>query len=222
MELESHMGEARAGEVGREAVIDAFLVDDRMQLGLHAAHGIDLARKRWNEEGVHRGRAGDLEIDRNINRSGEFIDAANAEFGIEEQPLPVHGHHFDRDWLGLGGHLAVLIDTLQRAIGVETVGGNPGHGAEHQDDGDRSRPDNHFKASGVVPLGIIILGFPRFAILPCEEQCQGNDRDDDEQHQNRGRDDKVALLDGDVARRVHHHEVTAAEQQQSRDCQKGG
>ncbi|CFP66539.1 Uncharacterised protein [Bordetella pertussis] len=106
METKAHAGEAAAAVVGGQALVFAGVVDDRVQRGLHARHGVDLAGQRRHEERVHHRRGGDLELDGAVHRGRHFIDGGDALLGIDEQPFPVQRRHLHHQRLGAWRHVA--------------------------------------------------------------------------------------------------------------------
>ena len=82
------------------------LVDDRVQLGLHARHGVDLPGQRRDVERVHHRGRGDLEATGTSTGAASSLTVAMPCFGIDEQPLPVERDHLDRQRLDLGAPAA--------------------------------------------------------------------------------------------------------------------
>ena len=128
--LEAHVGEAGAAVVGGKALVLARPVDDRVQLGLHARHRVDLAGQRRNEERVHHGRRRDLEADGHVHRRRQLVDDGDALLGIDEQPFPVEGDDLDDQRFSPAGNGPRGIDPCQRPIGVERVRADPGQRAQ--------------------------------------------------------------------------------------------
>ncbi len=212
VELEVHPREARAAVIGREAVIGARLVDDGVELRLHAGHRVDLAGQRGDEERVHHAGRGDLEGDRHVHRRGELVDGGDALLGVEEQPLPIEGDHLDREGLGARRNGAAVGDPADRPVGIEDVGADPGQRAERDDDGQGGGPDHHLELGRMVPVGIVGGLLVRGAVAPGEQGGQSDHRHDDEQHQPGRGEDEIALLHRDVAGRLHQHHVAAREE----------
>ncbi len=73
VELERHAREASAAVVRRHAVEHAWLVDHRIQLGLHAGHGVDHAGQVRHVKRIHGGRGRQLEQDGAVHRRGQFV-----------------------------------------------------------------------------------------------------------------------------------------------------
>mmetsp|Transcript_39201 Transcript_39201/g.95296 ORF Transcript_39201/g.95296 Transcript_39201/m.95296 type:complete len:253 (-) Transcript_39201:37-795(-) len=184
-----------------------------MQLRLHARHRVDHAGQRGHVEGVHHRGRGELEVHRAVHRHGHLVDQGDALLGVDEQPFPVHRHRIDLQRLHIGRQRPALGDAVQRAEGVELVRADPRHRSERDDDQQRRAPDHQFELGRMVPVGRVGGGTVRRAIAPCEPERQRDDRDDDQEHQRGRRDDQVGLLPGDVARRVHHHQVAPGQRE---------
>ena len=233
MEAEAHAREARAAIVGREALVIAGLVDDRVQRRLHAGHGIDHAGERGDVERVHHRRRGHREADRAIDRRSQFVDRGDAVFRIDEQPLPIERDDLHLERLaGAVGTVADLLlvdqiadrhvvrerrriglDPAERAIRIEQMRAGPGQRAERDDDQQRHAPDQQLEADRVIPVGLVLGGLVRLAIAEREEQGQKDHRNDDQQHQP-GRDQhQIALLHCDIAGGRHHNPVATAGEQ---------
>ncbi len=210
VELERHAREARAAVVRREAVVHARLVDDGVQLGLHAGHGVDHAGQVGHVERVHRGRGRQLEDDGAIDGGCDLVHRGDALLGVEESPLPVHGHHLDLQRLDAGGQRAGRVDAVQGTVRVQLVGADPGQRPQGDDDHQRHGPDHQLQRGGVVPVGVVLGLGVRLAVLPGEEEGEQDHRDDDDQHQQRGGDDQLALLRGDVTRWIEDDGLAAA------------
>lgn len=118
------------------------MIDDGVELRLHARHGVDLACQRRDEEGVHYRGGRDLEVDRAVDGSCHLVHGGDAVFRIEEEPFPVERDHLHRQRLHVGAERLVGGNAIERAIGVELMGADPGYRAERDDDGKRSRPDD--------------------------------------------------------------------------------
>ena len=214
---EAHMGEARARIIGGKAGARDGLVGDGMQLRLHPRHRVDLARQFRNVKAVHDGRCGDVETHRHIGGQNQLVDGRNAKVGIDKQPFPVERDDFHRHRLDLGVDGGLRVDPVERPIGVQLVRADPGQRAQRDDDQQRRRPDQQFQLGAVIPIGIIV-GIGRLvgrAIAHGEDDDERHDRQHDQQHQRRRNQDQVALLQCNIARRVHHDPVTARE----RRCQ---
>ena len=97
--------------------------------------------------------------------------------------------------------------TADGTVGIEHVGAHPGKGAERHDDQERRRPDQDFELGRVVPVGRVGRGRVGGAVTPSEDGSrQRHHRQDDEQHQAGRGEDEVALLNRDIARRIHQHD----------------
>ena len=200
------------------------MVDDGVEFGLHARHRVDHAGQGGHVEGVHHRRRSQLEADGPVHGRDQFVDGGDALFGVDEEPLPVHGHHLHFQGLHVAGQRALRVDSGQRAVGVELVGADPSDGAQRQDDEQRGAPDQQFELGGVVPVGLVVVGrdlLPGGPVPPGEQAGQGQHRHDDQQHQHGGGHDEVGLLARDVAVRVHHDQVTAAQQRRGRGRKAG-
>ncbi len=220
VELEAHAGEPGAGIVGGKAVVDALLVDHRMQLRLHARHGVDLTGERGDEEGVHHRRGRDLEGDRTIDGRGKLVDSGAPVFEVEEQPFPVGGDDLDLERRDVLRHSLSFRDAVKRAVGGEHVGGDPGDRSETDDDQKGGRPDEQLQLQRVIPVGFVSCIVP-LAIASGEIDRKAHDRQHDDEHQDGGQHDEVALLDCHVACWVQNDEVTASQKRQEGEGEKG-
>jgi hypothetical protein len=203
----------------RQALVFAGMVEDAVQRGLHPRHGIDHPRHRRDVEGVHDRGRGQRELDRAIHRHGQFVDRGDALFGIDEQPFPIHRDDLDLQRLFiLDGLLGA--DAVQRAIGIQQMRADPGQRAQADDDQQGDGPDHQFQLGRMVPVGVIAGLLVRRAIAPGKPHRQRHDRDDDDQHQQRGLHQQVRLPRRDVARRPQHDRLAARKQHDGRKPEK--
>ncbi|MNS84124.1 hypothetical protein D3C72_1179370 [compost metagenome] len=209
VELERHAGKACTAVVRAHALVHPRLVDHGVELRLHRRHGVDHAGQIRHIERVHRGGGGQLEADRTVHRRRQLVDGGDALLGVDEQPLPVHGDHFHLQRLDIGRNGAVGVHAVQRTVGVEFVGVNPGDGAQRDDDQKRHRPDHQLQGRGVVPFGVVVSGLVRFAVLEGKQQDQHHDRNDDDQHQQGGDDHQIAGLGSNIPGGVEHNGIAA-------------
>ena len=183
-----------------------------MKLRLHARHGVDHACEGGNVERVPHGGRRDPEGDRHVRGRGHLVQARDAVFGVDEEPLPVERDDLDRQRLHVGRHGLVGREPRERPVGVERVRADPGHGAQGDDDEQGYGPDDHFELGRVVKIRVIGRIRIRCTIAPREEERERDHRQDDEQHERGGRDDEIALLDRNVAGGVHDDHAAAGEQ----------
>src|SRR5450830_99744 len=214
MELAAHAREAGAAVVGGEAVIHAWLVHHGIEFRFHTRHGVDLTCQCWNEERIHDGRSGDLEADRTVDRRIQLIDRSDTLLRVNEQPFPVQRHDFHDHRLGAGRNRAVRVDTAQRTVWIEGVGADPGQQAQHDDDQQGRAPDDQLEASRVVPVRLIFGRGVVFTVAPCEEQGQGDYRNDNQQHQQCRYNNEIALLNSNVTGRIQYHCIATSQQSQ--------
>ncbi|MOA06224.1 hypothetical protein D3C78_1258550 [compost metagenome] len=123
-------------------------------------------------------------------------------FRVDEQPFPVQGDHVDLHRLHVGN---------QRTIRVQLVGGLVGHIAQGDDDQNRDGPDRHFDLGRVRPVRGVGRSLVGSTILPGERQGHENDRNHHQQHQAGSDQDKVLLLNADLALRVEQGPVAPTE-----------
>ena len=218
VELERHAREARAAVVRGHALVHAGLVDHGVQLGLHAGHRVDHAGQIRHVERIHGVRGSQLEVDRAIDRSGQLVHRGNALLWVEEQPFPVHGHHFHHQRLDVGRQGLGRGNAVQWAIGVELVGADPGQGTQCDHDQQWHGPDHQLKTGGVVPFRIVMSLGVRLAVLPGEQEGQEDHGDDDDEHQQSCCDHQLSLLRCNIAGGVENDHFAAARQE---GCQSG-
>jgi len=213
--LKSHPREALAAVVRGQAAKLSSLVDDGVQLGLHAWHGVDHAGQIGDVEGVHRAAGRQLEMDGPIDRRSQLIDRGNALFGQHEQPFPVQRHDFDFQRLDIFRQGNICRDAVQRPVRIQLVRGDPSQRAQRDDNHQRCRPDHQFQTGRMVPFGRIVRLRPLAlcAIAPGEQKDKKDHRHDDQQHQDRGDHDQLTFLGGQIASRIEQHQLAATGQQ---------
>ena len=221
VKVELHVGEAGATVVAGKTLVIARLVDHRIELRLHAGHGVNLACQCGDVERVHHRRRRDLEQHGAIDRSGQHVDRGNALLRVDEQPLPVQCHRIDLQRLHVGRQRLGGRDAIQRAEGIQGVGGDPGNGAEGDDDLQGRGPDHELELGRVIPVGGVGRLGVGGAVTPREQQGQHDHRNDDQQHQQGGADDQLALLGGDVAGRMKDDRVATGQKQQNAGDEQG-
>jgi hypothetical protein len=105
----------------------------------------------------------------------------------------------------------------KRTIGIKQVSPHPGERAEADDDEKRRPPDDQLEMGGVVPFRLVGRLAVARPIAEGEEGRQRHHRDDDQEHQDGRLHEQVALLFGDIAGRVEHDEIAAAQRRQRHD-----
>ncbi|MPM69644.1 hypothetical protein SDC9_116592 [bioreactor metagenome] len=98
------------------------------------------------------------------------------------------------------------------------MGADPGERAQRDDDEQRHRPDHQFEAGGVVPFGIVMRFGVGLAVFPGEQQRQDDHGNNDDEHQQRGRDHQLSLLGSDIACGVEHDGLAAAREEGCQSC----
>ena len=127
-------------------------------------------------------------------------------FRVDEQPLPVQRNDFDGHRLDVG---------FNRTIRVQLVGRNVSDVTQGDDDQDRNGPDRHFDFGRVRPFRGVDGVLVGRAVLPGEQEGHDDNRHNDQQHQQCGGDDQVALFQADLARWIEQGHVAASQQQRA-------
>ncbi|VTR71383.1 hypothetical protein DESC_930050 [Desulfosarcina cetonica] len=199
--LEMHVRVAAAAELLIMPGIHSGFVGHEIQAGLHARHGVHLAAQLGNEKGGHHRVRGKLETQWHVGRKNELVDDGDIRFGIDEQPLPVQGHHFNGEWFTFRG---------DRFVGVQAKGAGPGEISEDDDDGDGNQPDERFDLGGIGPFrGVGGLGVGG-AVLPGKPKRHDENGNNHDQHEQDGRHDEKALGITDGPFRIQQHQLIAA------------
>src|SRR6202035_5171093 len=152
VDVEVHVGEAGAAEIGREATIRPRMVGLHVEPRHRPGHGVNLAGELRHKETVHDARRSQLEAYRRADRYRQLIDACDAELGVDEQPLPV-----ERDDLNLEG----LRGGDNRLSWIKIVRTDPGDPADENYSHQRDRPDEHLEATGICEIRLIARPYIR-------------------------------------------------------------
>ena len=149
-----------------------------------------------------------MEADGAIHRRGQFVDGGDAVLRIDEQPFPIERDHIDLQRLNAFVHRLPRLDPVNGAVRIEKVSAGPGQGAQADDDQQGRSPDHDLQMGRVVPVRLVFRVLVRRPVLPGEEYGQRHHWNDDDQHQQGGDHQQVALLLGDVAGGFQHDQIT--------------
>lgn len=97
----AHRRKTVSAEVGREAGVVAGVVGLEVEMRHHAGRGVDHAAELGDEEAVHDGGGGELEVDGDSDRDGELVHAGAVPVGVDEEPFPIERHDLDANRAGV-------------------------------------------------------------------------------------------------------------------------
>src|ERR1700761_108909 len=76
--LKAHVGESVAAELRRQAGKSSRILGQKIQLGRHAGHGVDLTAELRHEKAVHDARRSEAKMQRRADRHDQAIDGGKA------------------------------------------------------------------------------------------------------------------------------------------------